>query len=215
MSAETEDLLERLSRHAPVAVITGRSISDLKKHMGIRIPYCIGNHGLEGGRNRGKLVERAREVSTGWMTQLGAREETIARLSGVEIEDKNFSISLHFRRSRNKKETHAKLLEIASELRPAPRMIPGKCVINLVPAGSPHKGIALQELMNDLDRTSALYIGDDDTDEDVFSLPDSRIISIRVGKHSSSRAWFFLKKQTEMNRLLRKLVQFHEERSRK
>jgi trehalose 6-phosphate phosphatase len=56
---------------------------------------------------------------------------------------------------------------------------------------------------------NALYVGDDETDEDVFGLPDARVFTIRVGEKRSSRAHFFLKRQSEISRLLKILVQFH------
>lgn len=85
-------------------------------------------------------------------------------------------------------------------------MILGKSVINLVPPGAPHKGVALLEAMMTLNLKCALYIGDDDTDEDVFSLPDTNIISIRVGEKRASHAQFFIKRQTEVNNILKKLI---------
>ena len=76
----------------------------------------------------------------------------------------------------------------------------------MVPASAPHKGAALLELMHQLDCTAALYIGDDDTDEDVFSLPDTRILTVRIGKNKISAARFFLKRQTEITEVLRSIV---------
>jgi len=52
-----------------------------------------------------------------------------------------------------------------------------------------------------------LYVGDDDTDEDVFSLPDERILSVRVGKKLMSAAQLYLERQSQMGSLLRYLAQ--------
>jgi trehalose 6-phosphate phosphatase len=60
--------------------------------------------------------------------------------------------------------------------------------------------------MYQLNCTAALYIGDDDTDEDVFSLPDTRILTVRIGKNKISAARFFLKRQTEITEVLRSIV---------
>ena len=94
------------------------------------------------------------------------------------------------------------LLEKVAELSPSPRVILGKCVINLIPAGGPHKGVALLELMRKFKKRSAIYVGDDDTDEDVFTLPDEGILTVRVGKKSSSAAQFFLERQSEIRRMI-------------
>jgi trehalose 6-phosphate phosphatase len=56
---------------------------------------------------------------------------------------------------------------------------------------------------------SAFYIGDDDTDEDVFSLPNTRIFTVRVGRKVSSQAQYFISEQAEINPLLRTLLRHY------
>jgi len=83
----------------------------------------------------------------------------------------------------------------------------GKHVVNVVPVGGPHKGMALMELMLEKGTPTAIYVGDDDTDEDVFCLPESRILTIRIGQKRSSRARYFLKRQREINQLLKTMIE--------
>jgi len=134
---------------------------------------------------------------------------TLAILIGVEIEDKTYSIALHYRKSQAKKKARMDILEVVSNLDPRPRIIMGKCVVNILPTGAPHKGVALVELMLQAGIKSAFYIGDDDTDEDVFSLPNARIMTVRVGKKSSSQAQFYIRNQSEVGRLLRTILRFY------
>ncbi len=143
-----------------------------------------------------------------WIEQL---HKTWGKVSntGVSIENKSYSIALHYRKSRNKKKSRVDLFNQIQTLTPPPRVILGKCVMNLVPAGAPHKGVALLELMLSLNLKCAFYIGDDDTDEDVFSLPDSRIISVRVGRKKTSQAQFYINRQAKINKVLRKLIAMH------
>ncbi|NUM89735.1 MAG: trehalose-phosphatase, partial [Bdellovibrionales bacterium] len=77
----------------------------------------------------------------------------------------------------------------------------------------PHKGTALVEAMRHIGAEAAFYVGDDDTDEDVFSLPEGNIVTVRVGRRAGSRAQFFLQRQRDINRLLRRLVSLEEKRS--
>jgi trehalose-6-phosphatase len=70
------------------------------------------------------------------------------------------------------------------------------------------------QLMARLGVEKAVFVGDDRTDEDVFVLADPRIVTVRVGRSRRSRAKFFLKKQSEVVRLLRELVSLYRERSR-
>lgn len=209
----TEALLTKLTKLVPVAILSGRSVRDLKSRLEAPVKHLIGNHGLEGLGAKKKSIEYANKSCRAWVKQFGVKSRTIPSLLGVDLEDKTYSLALHYRRSRNRRKARAGLFKLIQELQPPPRVIHGKCVLNLVPAGGPHKGVALLELMLSLDVRCAMYIGDDDTDEDVFALPDSRIISIRVGKKKSSQARFYVNRQSEINRLLRFIIKLHDRES--
>src|ERR1700676_2529166 len=84
--------------------------------------------------------------------------------SEIEIEDKGYSLALHYRRCRDQKKAKTQILKAIERLYPSPRVIPGKCVVNILPPGAPHKGVALMELMAQAGVQFAFYIGDDDTD---------------------------------------------------
>lgn len=202
----TDLLLEELSHHAPVAIISGRSIADLKTHLRFVPSHLIGNHGLEGLNARPDALETAHKTCVDWKILLQARLPNELLKSGLEIEDKSFSIALHYRKCSTKKMAKLAILEFAAMLDPKPRIILGKCVVNLLPPGAPHKGVALVELMLQMGIKSAFYIGDDDTDEDVFSLPNARILSVRVGKKRSSQAQYYISEQSEIDRTLKRIL---------
>lgn len=204
--ATTESLLTQLSQLAPVALISGRSIHDLQSRIKNPIPYLIGNHGIEGFGTKLATTEKAREICRTWAQQLTKELQHSLKELGITLEDKTFSLALHYRKSRNKKKARTELFHVIQRLAPAPRIILGKCVINLISAGGPHKGIALLELINHLNLKCAFYIGDDDTDEDVFSLPVPHIISTRVGRKAKSHAQFFIEQQKDIDRVLRTLI---------
>lgn len=202
-------LLQELSTYAPVAIVSGRSIEDLKNHLKFVPPYLIGNHGLEGLGTRPGSLEVANQTCRGWNQYLKKNLPRQFEKMGIEIEDKTYSIALHYRKSQAKKKARMDILEVVSSLDPRPRIIMGKCVVNILPTGAPHKGVALVELMLQAGIKSAFYIGDDDTDEDVFSLPNARIMTVRVGKKSSSQAQFYIQNQSEVGRLLRTILRFY------
>jgi trehalose 6-phosphate phosphatase len=83
----------------------------------------------------------------------------------------------------------------------------GKSVVNVMPPTASHKGTALLEYMRRLGCSTALYVGDDETDEDVFALRDARVLTVRIGKKNGSSARYFLKRQTEITQVLRLLVE--------
>lgn len=202
-------LLKELAMHAPVAIISGRSIDDLKNHLKFIPPHIIGNHGLEGLGTRPDALEVAHKICENWKKYLEAHLPKNELVAGMEIEDKSFSIAIHYRKCASKKKAKIDVLNVVANLDPKPRIILGKCVVNLLPPGAPHKGVALVELMFQTGIKSAFYIGDDDTDEDVFSLPNARILSVRVGKKSTSQAQFYIHEQKDVERLLQTILRFY------
>jgi trehalose 6-phosphate phosphatase len=204
----TKSMVSDLGKKRKVAVISGRGLADLKKKMSPTKAELVGNHGLEGVKGGERRNKKFHKLCLSWRRQI---EKSLPENgSGIEIEDKSYSLAIHFRKSRHKKIQKEKILACVSKLKPQPRIIPGKDVVNVVPIGAPHKGMALLEIIRKNKAESAFYIGDDDTDEDIFSLPDSRIFTVRVGKKRSSSAKFYIQRQSEMNKLLKTLLRFIE-----
>jgi trehalose 6-phosphate phosphatase len=198
--------LGELAKRAPTAIISGRSVDDLRTRVGNTVPYLIGNHGLEGLHVTQQVVRQAQNTCRGWKQLIEERFGTELTRCGVSVEDKSYSLSFHYRNAGRKDDARALVFHVLAELSPPPRIVLGKAVVNVVPAAAPHKGAALLELMYQLNCTAALYIGDDDTDEDVFSLPGTRILTVRIGKNRISAAKFFLKRQSEITEVLRSIV---------
>lgn len=205
--------LDALSRCVPTAVISGRALPDLRARVGPNITYLVGNHGVEGADTPSSVIVQARELCAGWQRQLmGIPLAELGRV-GVTLEDKDYSLTFHYRLSPNKPRARQLLFETVARLTPAPRLILGKAVVNAMPAGVPHKGDALLALLRRAGLERALYVGDDDTDEDAFALADERIFSVRVGLKRTSRAHWYLAGQTEVAPLLALLVEMLDPRA--
>lgn len=211
LTARTRGLLSEINSKAPVAIISGRSLRDLKGRAGFRPAFLIGNHGQEGLTSSPFALEAAQATCRSWKSKVESFVSRAGDRAGIELEDKGFSLAIHYRRSRSKRRARVSILEFLTCMTPSPRLILGKSVVNLVPAGAPHKGMALLEAMVKTGTRSAFYMGDDDTDEDVFALPDARVFSVRVGKKRLSNAKFYVRRQGEVNRVLSRLVSFLEE----
>jgi trehalose 6-phosphate phosphatase len=200
MRPKTRDVLERLARAYPCIVISGRSQRDaLRRMRGTPVFEVIGNHGLEPWRRHQPFAARV----AAWLP--GLRRQ-LAFAKGVVIEDKEFSIAIHYRRAPSKKLARAAIWKAVADL-PDVRVIGGKLVVNLIPQGAPHKGMALEMARESLQCDTALYVGDDETDEDVFALDDpGRLLSVRVGEKLTSRASFFIRDQESVDLLLGRLL---------
>lgn len=205
MSERTARLVREFAKRHPTAIVSGRSIEDLKARIEIRNVAFIGNHGVEGASATRASLSRARAICGKWRKALEKNPE----FAGIEIEDKVFSLSLHYRGCADPRRARALIRDAIRALAPAPHALPGKMLVNLLPEGSPHKGTALLELMRKKKFENFLFIGDDTTDEDVFRLAKQlprRAVTIRVGRSASSKAKFFLNRQTDVDRLLSALL---------
>jgi trehalose 6-phosphate phosphatase len=207
MQPSTRRLLEELAKLYPCVVISGRAQRDaIRRLRGVGIREIVGNHGMEPGH----ATSRIADMVARWRPLL---DERLAGLRGVEIEDKVFSVAIHYRQSRQKKLARNAILRAASTLRDV-RLIGGKQVVNILPNGAPHKGIALERERARLKCDTAIYVGDDETDEDVFALDQpGQLLTIRVGRHRSSAAAYFIESQREIDELLRVLLKFRQEAS--
>lgn len=200
MRARTRELLVRVCRHYPAIIVSGRAASDVRDRVrGVGLLEVIGNHGLEPWRRSEDFAKQVKR----WIPTL---KERLAAFKGVVIEDKTFSVAVHYRKSREKRLAREAIAAAAKELEPL-RVVGGHQVVNLLPEGAPHKGIALSAARDRLGCDTALYVGDDETDEDVFARDEpGRLLTIRIGQKMSSRAAYFLEDQTHIDELLWQLL---------
>jgi trehalose 6-phosphate phosphatase len=196
MRPRTQALFGKVCALYPCAVISGRSWKDVRERVAEpRVKYFVGNHGLEPGRNLASF-----ERVTRAMTPLLASALEFER--GVEIEDKRYSVAVHYRRAVRRRKARA-AIEAAVRALPEPmRIIGGKLVVNVVPAGAPHKGDALAKLQRKERAECTLFVGDDVTDEDAFELKVPGFIGVRVGRASRSAAAYYVRDQGEIDSLL-------------
>ena len=208
LAPSTAALMRHLVKHVPVAVVTGRSLRDLRSRLGFRPQYEIGNHGLEGVSSR--HLPRYKKISRGWKRELLRNWSLLDDDPALYIEDKTYSLTLHVRGAHRPSHSKRIMLQMVEELQPRPDILPGKSVINLMPVGGADKGLAMQTLMKQKKFTHAVYIGDDETDERVFALDSLRlpIFGIRVGEKRISEASYRMRYQSSINRLLQQILEF-------
>jgi trehalose 6-phosphate phosphatase len=199
MRASTRRLLRTLTRLYPCAVISGRAQPDaLRRLRGVGVHRVVGNHGAEPRQASRRVIAQVDK----WRPALAKR---VAGLSGVWIENKGLSLAVHYRRSSDKARARAAILAAAAGLGGV-RLVGGKQVVNIVPARAPHKGAALERERARRRCATAIYVGDDETDEDVFALRQpGRLLTIRVGPRRRSAAAYYIRSQKEIDALLRAL----------
>lgn len=211
-SSKTEDLLRKLFDRAPLVIISGRGRKDLLQRLRFPVDFAIGNHGLEGLPSSVGSLDMAADMTRQWHEKLNG---SLAKMKGLVVENKGFSLAVHYRQAADKRKARSKLLELVANLQPSPRILLGKYVVNLVASGAPHKGVALLELMLQTGKRAAIYVGDDENDEDVFRLGEESLLTIRIGHDENSAALYYLKDQAEIDKLLRHCLDTYEKIGRK
>jgi trehalose 6-phosphate phosphatase len=205
MRDSTKELFERVARLYPCAVISGRGRDDVARRTnGVPVRHILGNHGLEPGEHLAEFEALMKRIRP----QL---EEQLSALNGIDVEDKRYSLAIHYRRSRAKREARKLIHATIAGLSLPLRTIPGKLVVNVVPEAAAHKGDAVVALRESEGVDTIVYVGDDATDEDVFELDlPGRLLSIRVGLSQRSSAPYYIRNQREIDLLLRQLARLRE-----
>jgi trehalose 6-phosphate phosphatase len=199
LRTRTRNLLSRVADLYPCVVVSGRARGDvLGKLRGVNVARVIGNHGAETEATREPHHQAER-----WKAALNIELEPIP---GVWVEDKGFSLAVHYRQANEKTEARRRILAAARQLQGV-RVYGGKQVVNLVADQDPHKGDALVAERDRLGCNWVLFVGDDENDESAFAL-GGNIVPVRIGKKRQSHARYYLRTQAEIDTLLDLLVQF-------
>jgi trehalose 6-phosphate phosphatase len=201
MRHTTRQLLIRAAQLYPCVIISGRALDDLCQRLdGVPVWYLFGNHGLEPAPPGTVSVPTpARQ----WAEQL---RRALPDDPGIMIEDKRYSLTIHYRNAADKRRAVEAIDRVVAEL-PDARALGGAEAVSLLPRGGADKGVALRQACRWFACDSAIYVGDDGTDEDAFSstFPE-RLLTVRVGAAENTRARYHLGSQAEIDSLLQVLV---------
>ncbi|HEX2025797.1 MAG TPA: trehalose-phosphatase [Actinomycetota bacterium] len=183
------DALEDLATgYALVAVLSGRRAAEvaalLGRPRGVRV---VGLYGLEDGDGPTDTPEHPHVVD-GVLADL---ERVAARVPGARIERKGANVAVHYRGAPDPARARQMLLAELDAVATAGglRVLEGKKVVELAPAGGPTKGDALRHLMGQHPLRAVLYAGDDVADLDAFDavtdLRDHGMVGVTVAVRSA------------------------------
>jgi trehalose 6-phosphate phosphatase len=201
--AETLAALKRAAALYPCAILTGRARRDLLARFHcLGMAELVGNHGVEWDPPIPQMGAAQRTVAA-WAPLL---EKALSGDPEVRIENKSFSLALHYRGAGDPKRALA-AARSAAALCEGAEVSEGKCVLNLIPHGSPHKGDALKTILSRQRCDSLLFVGDDGNDEPAFQVTNSlEGLSVRVGRSEATSARYFLADQAHVKKLIQALV---------
>ncbi|MFZ5863725.1 MAG: trehalose-phosphatase [Nitrospirota bacterium] len=200
-------LLSALARRLPVAIVSGRARSALRKLVGVPSLYYVGNHGLE---ISGPGVRYRIPLPAAWPRELDRLLTAIESDAppGVLIERKGPTASIHHRLVAPAE--RRRWLPTLCERLALPtangrlRVVRGKAVLELRPLGGWHKGAAVRWLIDHptLTGRTPVYLGDDTTDEDAFRAIRRDGIGILVGPPRRSAARYCLPSPDHVRRFI-------------
>jgi trehalose 6-phosphate phosphatase len=212
LSDSMRQKLRELAARAPVAILTGRDLDDVRRRVNIDSIVYAGSHGFDIAGPHGLR----RQMATEFLPTLDLAEKELHAaldgISGARVERKRFSIAAHYRHVNENDVPKVKQAvgEVATRHRKL-RRINGKKVYELLPDVAWDKGKAvlwlLETLGLDRENIRPIYIGDDSTDEDAFRALQHRGVGILVSEQSQpTAASYSLRDPAEVERFLRALT---------
>jgi trehalose-phosphatase len=212
LSDSTRQTLQALAMQAPVAILSGRDLDDVRQRVKIGAIVYAGSHGFDIAGPRGLR----NEVATEFLPRLDMVEQELGKqlagIAGARAERKRFSIAAHYRNVNESDvpKVERAVSEVAARHREL-RKMDGKKVYELLPDIDWDKGKAVLWLLENLRLEHAkvcpIYIGDDRTDEDAFRALEQRGVGILVSEQPRpTAASYSLRDPTEVERFLRELV---------
>lgn len=200
LRSSTVERMRHLARLFPCAVISSRAASDLAPRLRNSGDWWLW---AGGGHVAASVLGRVAE----WRAAL---QEALRSCPGVEIEDKRSRLTVHYRRSREKRSVVQIVRDLAARFLGA-RVLNGNQVIHVQPLEVADKGQAIDEVLTELGCDTVLYVGDDGTDEDVFARDDThRLLAVRVGESRTSQARYYVPDQDHVDVLLERIGKLRE-----
>lgn len=172
-----------------VALVSGRAAGDARRLVCVSNVWVVGNHGAEVVSPDGEeTVDPQVAPYQGAMAQARARlARLLGPVAGVLVEDKQWTLSVHFRQADPKVVPSVQLSVERAAHELGLRVHEGKMVLEVRPPVRVDKGTAVFALAHRLGALAAdaalLFVGDDRTDEDAFRVLRHRAphaVTVRV-----------------------------------
>ena len=177
--------LSALSQGA-LALVSGRPIEQLDALAAPWYGPAAGVHGAERRDAEGNLQRISLPVEVEQSLR-GELQDAMASWPGTQLEVKGMAFALHYRQAMQHEQDVMRLAEQSVKRFPGLALQPGKCVVEIKPAGI-DKGAAISDFMEQppFAGRTPVFIGDDLTDEKGFLAVNARQgVSIKVGEGST------------------------------
>lgn len=215
LPASTRGILKTLSRKkwARVYIVTGRTLKDIRRLVGIRSINYVGNHGFELSDTRLVYRNAKAERSKKTIARIYRELKKSLKIKNAIIENKYYTLSVHYRLV-NKDEVDKfkkRFYNIAGRYKKTGAIVitPGKKILEIRPNIRWDKGAMVKWIAKKLagKRDLTVYVGDDRTDEDAFRALGKKAVTVFVSKKKARRgARFGLASPEEVRDFLKGVI---------
>ncbi len=153
------------------AVVSGRAVQDVAQRVGIPELVYVGNHGFEW------FVDQKLQIAPAVQKYRHALEKVleIARqeqLPGMLIEDKQATLSIHYRQAVDQDTAKHKFEDLLTLLvsEHGLSLFAGRMIFEVRPPVEINKGTVLAQLIEQYQLDAAIFMGDDTTDADALKM---------------------------------------------
>ena len=166
----TRAALRTLTERIAVVALTGRSVADARKIVGLDALAYSGNHGAEWWEDGVVSVEPAAEPYLERVRQIAEAVERGFTTPGALLEDKGASLSVHYRNTAEPDAARSGILDFLDAHAQGMSIREGKMVVEVRPPVALSKGEAVRSFARRKGLVSALVLGDDRTDAEAFAV---------------------------------------------
>ncbi len=220
---DVKALLEKLSGmlDCKLAIISGRSLEDIKNIIGIRGIIYSGNHGFE---IEGPKIKFHGSIPYGYRRMLESIKRKLHKkfngVKGAILEDKEYSLGIHYRLASKSALSAIKkaFYEVVMVylIKGKIKIRYGKKVFEVMPPNGWDKGKVVSWLLSrkffsfGAKMAIPIYLGDDLTDEDAFQTLKNKGLTIFIGKPKMSSAKYYLRNVGQVKHFLKEIIKFLE-----
>lgn len=164
------DALASLAKRVSVVVLTGRSAETARAMIGLDDAVYSGNHGAEWLVAGERSVEPAAQPYVERVREIAQSAERGVSAAGAWVEDKEVSLSVHYRNAPEPDAARAEILAFMDANAPDMAVREGKMIVEVRPPVALSKGEAARAFIRRERVASALALGDDRTDAEAFAV---------------------------------------------
>ncbi len=166
----TRSALAALAERTAVVALTGRSVTDAKRMLGLDTVVYSGNHGAEWWEHGSVHVEPTAEPYLERVREVAGAVQRGITTPGTLLEDKGVSLSVHYRNATQPDAARSFILDFLGTHAEGMTIREGKMVVEVRPPVALSKGEAVRSYIRRQGLAAAIVLGDDRTDAEAFAV---------------------------------------------